>query len=217
MTPRSSPPPTCLKEIPSVSRAEPFPPSSNRKRKWWRYFHPRVLKPGDAASGPPETEIDCFSHATSPEIDQMAPPLHRKWKHSTGKWTSGPRLSDTKKDLVSLSVCSTDCRVMFEKSGVEIPSRKLPCLPSFLCPPLPQPIPNHSIVISIKKVCISLDATTLITNYLFVPCTMYHVPCIMYSVPGTTYPVPCTMYYVPCTPNKIPTLPTCLGWEDILT
>ena len=96
---------------------------------------------------------------------------------------------------------------------VEIPSRKLPCLPSFLCPPLPQPIPNHSIVISIKKVCISLDATTLITNYLFVPCTMYHVPCIMYSVPGTTYPVPCTMYYVPCTPNKMPTLPTCLGLE----
>ena len=103
----------------------PFPPSSNRKRKWWRYFHPRVLKPGDAASGPPETEIDCFSHATSPEIDQMAPPLHRKWKHSTGKWTSGPRLSDTKKDLVSLSVCSTDCRVMFEESGVEIPSNTL--------------------------------------------------------------------------------------------
>jgi len=153
----------CLKEPPYVSRAEPFPPSSNRKRKWWRYFHPRVLKPGNAASGPPETEIDCFSHATSPEIDQMAPPLHRKWKHSTGKWTSGPRLSDTKKDLVSLSVCSTDCRVMFEESGVEIPSRKLPCLPSFLCPLLPlpsflwpQPISNNSIVISsILRKCTS--------------------------------------------------------------
>ena len=173
MTPRSSPPPTCLKEIPSVSRAEPFPPSSNRKRKWWRYFHPRVLKPGNAASGPPETEIDCFSHATSPEIDQMAPPLHRKWKHSTGKWTSGPRLSDTKKDLVSLSVCSTDCRVMFEESGVEIPSRKLPCLPSFLCPLLPLPsflLTQANIkqlnchIISIKKVSISLDAPTLTIN-----------------------------------------------------
>ena len=173
----------------------PFPPSSNRKRKWWRYFHPRVLKPGNAASGPPETEIDCFSHATSPEIDQMAPPLHRKWKHSTGKWTSGPRLSDTKKDLVSLSVCSTDCRVMFEESGVEIPSRKLPCLPSFLCPPLPQPIPNHSIVISIKKVCISLDATTLLTIYLcHVQCTMYPVSCTLYLVPRTLYHVLCTLY-----------------------
>ena len=89
--PRYHSPQTCWKKTPSVSRAKPFPQSSNRKR---------VLKPGNAASGPPETEIDCFSHATSPEIDKMARPLYRKWKHSTRKWTSCHRLRITKKDLV---------------------------------------------------------------------------------------------------------------------
>ena len=48
-------------------------------------FHaiPRVLEPGFGASITPEMEIDCFCHATSPELDQMAPPLHRKWNYST--------------------------------------------------------------------------------------------------------------------------------------